>query len=54
MEALLAVVAGAGDERALEAGLAQDLDRLGNGDQLPRVVAIVEMRVENGLAKNRT
>src|SRR6185503_3774433 len=47
VEALLAVVARAGDQRALEAGLAHDGDRLLHRHGFPRVVAVVQVRVED-------
>ncbi len=45
-EPLRAVVAGARDEGALDAGLAQDRDRVLRRQVVPRVVAVMHVRVE--------
>ena len=46
-EALRALVAGARDERAHDAGAAQDGDRILRRKVLPRVVAVMHVRIED-------
>jgi hypothetical protein len=47
VEALLAIVAGARDQRAFEACLAHDGDRVLHRHRFPCVVAVVQMGIED-------